>query len=833
MKINRYIYIVLSILLAGCTEEMEEQSLLHGELLGQGVSFSASMAEPFATRATYRHDGSFNEGDIMTIYRQYSPDAGISFDSKTEAYRVYYLFSKYVTGTSVALDIDWKPQVGAKGSNAPGTTFVQTAADSLTWENGRTVRFRSWSRSNLAGCISSKKKGSYYPDYCVSEWVTVSGPTLEVPLTLRHQGCRIGFTAKSGNQLAGAELCTDYHDYMRQDNAGSTERDESTAEHGKTEADAQAEADAVKAVYEKMCMPSGVDIYTSLLRTMTKTLYDNTNDFSDIPYKSTADGIVSFGTKTSAEIRDDVQRPLFAGVDGRMYMVTIPYDMSTDGNQGETLRLPACTRFRVKLFDVNDGDKANTDNVEATYHIFALSDIKDENGDVMFPDGLELIPGYSYLFSVGYRYESFTITPVNNFSWVQQDQETGRSEDEAQPKTNSKSYQWWKDAINAAIPKELSDTYDPEFHIKSREEFLEFIKLVNGTAVPDSVVYNHYFPAIADQPAYTMPDTLRGPYSFYEEGLDRHFKVYLDCDLDFFDWKLTAIGNESPSVRLGTPGAHPFRGEFNGQMHTLKNVYMDGGYLFGHCFDATISNLKIETTHDFMLLNTAEAKDAKTGFGAFIIGVSIKAPSSGNPIAQTLAGSSYVVGCIYEGKAGGAMVGKADNLTMYGNMMAASGLAGGTGALLGSYADPSDAFLASQGVGEPLKWGRFMVNYYDVTLSPGTHAVSTIVDNYQQQEYIRGAKSYVLKAKNDNLLADDMPFSKLTTETMRQGFYGLAPWKAMNYAIWKYNSSDFGKKYPCAGHYVNNNVGYAHTYPQLVSGAPADDGNANVLEQNN
>ena len=113
----------------------------------------------------------------MTIYRQYSPDAGISFDSKTEAYRVYYLFSKYVTGTSVALDIDWKPQVGAKGSNAPGTTFVQTAADSLTWENGKTVRFRAWGRSNLAGCMASKKdtaKAHYYPDYTGSKRVLSS-----------------------------------------------------------------------------------------------------------------------------------------------------------------------------------------------------------------------------------------------------------------------------------------------------------------------------------------------------------------------------------------------------------------------------------------------------------------------------------------------------------------------------------------------------------------------------------------------------------------------------------------------------------------------------------
>lgn len=767
------------------------------------------MATPFTTRTSYLHDGSFNEGDIMTIYRQYSDD-GITFDASTETYRVYYLYAKNLTGTSVSLDTDWKPKAGANGSDAPNTTFEQKASDSLTWESGKTVRFRAWSRSNLAGCLSNGRKTSYYPDYCVADWVTMSGPTLEVPLTLKHQGCRIGFSPKYGNQLAGAEICLDYKDYMSD---------------GKTEEEAKTEAATVQSVYDKMCMPAGIDMSTSLLKAMPKTLYDTTTDFSTI---SESDGLVSFNSLSAVGIRDNVQRPLFGGIDGSQYTVTIPYDMSTDVSlQGEPLVLPACTRFKVWLYDVNDGDKAATDNKEASYHIFSLAK--------MYPEGLKLMPGYSYKFSVGYEYNKFTITPVKNLSWSQQDQEEGESKSESQNRDEATNYQWWKNAIQAAIPQNINDTYAPEFHIKSRQDFLEFIKLVNGEAINDQVEYLHYYPALGDQSAYSESDILNTAYSFYDENLKRPFKVYLDVDIDLNDWELQSIGNTAE---------HPFEGVFDGQMHQLKNVNMKDGYLFGYCHDVDIRNLKIETTHNLMLLREATAKVSAIGHSAYIAGISVKAPSSGSPIATILSGTAYVVGCIYEGKAGGAMVGTADNLTMLGNMMAASGLATGNGALLGSYATGAKSqFLAPQATTDALKWGRFMVNYYDITKSQGTHAVGEIVDKYRHQEYIRGAQSYVLKAKNDNLLSDEVPYSELKTDEMRQGFYGLAPWKAMNYAIWKYNQSEVGKEHPCNAHFVTNQLGYAHTYPILQAGAPNGDlddtgykgkyDSLNVLEQKN
>jgi len=861
--------------------------------MGRAVNFNTSIADAFTTRTTYRHDGSFNEGDLMTIYRQYSNDAGITFDTSDASltYRVYQFDTKYATGTSIALETDWKPKVGATGCTN-GETFTQTAADSLTWENGKTVRFRAWSRSNLSGTLTSTNKNVYYPDYCVSGWVTVSGPTLDVPMTLKHQGCRIGFIQKSGNVLYKAEICTEADDYKREDNSTN---DAADAADKWSDTDAVTMANNVKAVYDKMCMPAGVDISTSLLTAMTTDLYTNSTNFTDIHTKTETDGIVKFGTQDGDYIANSVQRPLFtSNFDNRLYMITIPYDMSTATTQGETLTLPSYTRFRIYIFDVNDGDKARTDDYESTYHIFSLSDIKKKNSEeALFPDGLELLPGYSYLFTVGYQYDQLSITPADNFSWETQNDEDATGTDATQAEGTSPNYAWWKKAIREAIPTTTSESYNPAFHISTAEEFLELIKLVNGTAViqdakdgkltqvldptktytdespatkadyrwysseyvnngkvlnqhkSDStthedaeaagyIFYEHYHPANADQAAYSIEDYLRGPYSFFDEDLNRHFMIYLDNDIDLYDWKLTTIG---------TSVDNPFRGLVDGQGHTIKNIYMDGGYMFGTCYDVSIMNVNIETIHDFKLINTSQAMNTTTGYGADFVGVSIKAPCSGHPFANSVTGSSYMVGCFYEGKAGGAMIGSADNLYMYGNMIAASGLTSDTGALLGAYADTDNKFFAPQTGTTPV-WGRFMVNYYDITLSPGVTAVGGITDAYElPQQYIRGAESHILKAKNDNMLAGDVAYSLLTSDLMRRGYYGLAPWKAMNYAIYKYNSTTVGSVSPCNVHFEANTVGYDNHYPKLVSGAPnsTDDTTGytgsyeslNVLKQNN
>ena len=916
MKKRTILYLSLLLLLAACSEDAEQSRLTQTayDLIGHAVKFTTSRADLFTTRTSYRADGSFNEGDIMYIYRQYSDDGGGTFESNTMAYRVYALTTKYITGTTFALETDWHPVAGATGHNPDGD-ITQTEADSLTWENGKTVRFRAWSRSNYAGVYDNGTRQHYYPDYSISEWVTVSGPTLDVPLTLKHQGCRIGFTQKAGNEFYKAEICTDWKDYKRTDNADTSANDEASSEHSKTDAEAQAECELVNAVYNKMCMPAGVDTDKALLSTMTKTLYETTTDFKTIHTKTATDGIVTFGAKDADDIAKSVQRPVFADNNGNLFMVTIPYDMSSASTQGESLVLPACTRFKIWLRDVNNGDGASTPGTEGTYHIFSLSDVRDPHGTPLFPNGMDLKGGYSYLFSVGYHYDHFTITPADNFSWDEQDAESGTAKEQVQPlPTNGKPYQWWKEAISAAIPKNNTERYNPDFHIADEAAFVEFIHLVNGTAVnayvqanpltrlpnPDStfattpkpneyskfrwyyssqcqngklkpsvktadslsheaagalgyIFYDHYHSANADQAAYTSEDYLQTAYSFYDENLSRHFTVHLDADLDLKDWQLPSIGATSST---------PFRGVFDGYVeaktgdavtaaaiHSLKNAYFEnGGYMFRYCKDAAIRNLRIETTHPFMLVDTAEAQNTSS-YGAYIVGISIYAPTTVNPIARTLTGSSYVVGCLYQGHATGAMVGTANNLYMYGNMMAATGLTHSSGALLGSYADNGNQFFAPQ-AGQKLAWGRFMGNYYlmgnyHTDSTKVVQAVGNIVDKYRPQEYIRGGLSWVLKQKNDNMLTKDVPYERLTSELMRKGYYGLAPWKVMNYAIKIYNDvgATVAEAHNCKGHFVNDNDGYAHVFPHMEPGEPNStldatglnytDGSINILEMNN
>ena len=896
MKIRHSIYIGLSLFLAACSDDSDPWLLspVQQQLIGRSVNFSASHAEEFVTRTTYNHNGAFNQGDLMTIYRQYSEDNGQTFDDHTEAYRVYFYEHREATGSSYVFDKNWQVQVGAKGSNAPGNTFTQAKGDSLTWENGKTVRFRAWSRSNLVDAITRDggAKNRYYPDYCVSEWVTVSGPTEAVPLTLKHQGCRIGFTAKGGNELVKAEICTEVEDYMRKDNSIEQADDESPYEHGKTLAQAQKECDSVVAVYNQMCMPAGVSVENSLLTTMTKALYDGTTSFTTI-HEMTGDDIVIFNTKSPEYIAGSVQRPVFCSNDGRLYLITIPYDMSNADTRGETITLPACTRFKIWLYDVNDGDRSQTHHEEATYHIFTLGDVMDKqegaNRKRLFGSGMPLGAGISYRFSVGYHYNQLTITPADDFSWDHQDAEQDVRQDEAvaQSDPSTFTYQWWKDAIAKAIPKGEEKNYNPQFHITNEREFLEFISLVNNTAAKKTsgltqmhdhtktytadnpatdadfrwyrnedfdekgrlkegcdsathaeleaegyIFYQHYYPANADQAAYSREDYLRGAFSFYDENLNRHFTVWLDEDLDLGDWELTSVGNSVTT---------PFRGVFdgydetNGVIHTISNANMQSGYLFRYCNKVAIRNLQIETPHNFMLIDEASAMTSND-YAAYVVGVSIDAPCSGNPIARTLTGSSYVVGCFYEGEAGGAMVGKANNLYMYANMMAASGLGSGTGALLGAYAD-GNAFFAPQTTTK-LTWGRFMVNYYDTALSPGTNAVSSIADNYRPQEYIRGRETWILKAKNDNMISGEVPFDNIPTEQMKRGYYGWAPWKAMNYALYQYNLVGYqlmktgGEAHNCKSHFVVDDTGYAHRYPQRIAGEPAeaDYKNLDILE---
>ena len=837
----------------------EEQHLL----MGRAVNFSATMADPFVTRATYHHDGSFNEGDQMRIFRQYAEIGSSTTFEDTTIFRTYCLKMDYAAGTSVSLNDDWVPMPGKLKSDKDGKLYDQEKGDSLTWENGRIVRFRAWGRSNLAGVLNANSKGSYYPDYTVSDWVTVSGPTKSIPLTMRHITCRIGLTCKAGNEFGSATICTDLEDYYRKDNADTKANDE--AESNKSKEQAQRELDSVMAVYNKMCMPAGVDDETFLLTAMTKERYDTTKYFN--VFEKSSKGIVKIGEKDSATIRTDVQRPVFNHNDGRLYMMSIPFDMS-DKEKEHELVLPACTRFKVWLYDVNNGDRPTTDGStgsESNYHIFALSDIK-KGEKVVYPNGLTLKAGYSYLFNLGYHYDKLTITPVDRFSWDEQDQKELNGQDEAQTKEKL-NFTWWTKAYREAAKTALNGgVFLPNFSIENQMEFRTFIQLVNGTAATkmsglkrgdvrlgeqndtikdkdgfetywwildngdkitkDSaealgyVFYPHFYPTVSTQKAYVIEDYVKGPMDFYDTDFGNRYEVNLTKDLDLYDWALPSIGENEE---------YPFRGNFKGNGHTLTNLNMKEKYLFDHVKDGAITNLRIESSHDVSLLNTA-VSSGKSGWGCYIAGISLLCNSSECAIANSLTGASYVVGCIHVGNASGALVGEADNLTMLGCMQAAAGIPENTGALLGAYAGTT-SFFAPQSRNN-VTWGSFMCNYYDIEKSPKTNAVGSIADSYPYQQYIRGRKSHILKAKNDYLIGDNVDYYTLP-ENMKPEMYGLAPWKAMNYAIWKYNSSTIGTKYPCEMHYQSSTVGYTHLYPTLETGVPTEESNWNPLIQNN
>lgn len=889
---NRFFYLhkgflalMTSLVLIGCTNDDTESSLTAEQqgLIGRAVNFDVSMADGYKTRSIYNDDGSFSDNDLMRIYRQYANDNGTW--KATQSYRTYQYKPLYANGTEVLLNQNWKVEKDRYGYNdvadaKHGTgEFVQASSDSLTWENGSTVRFRAWSRSNYYNSITGNNgKNRYYPDFCIADYVNASGPTQGIPLLLKHVGCRIVFMRRlNGNEFYKIEVCTDWEDYKRTDNNTDHAADDHEFEAGKTDAKAQEECNAVLAVYNKMCMPAGVNISDGTLLAMPKTYWENATA-TQIRYLENDEAqFFKYGEKTPDKIASDAQRPIFNHLNGSVYLITIPYDMSDEPTtQGNVLVLPPCTRFRVYLTDVNNGDQYGTGGYEGTYHILTLSDIKNKSGDKIYTEGMELIPGNSYGFYVGYKYNQLTVTAEDNFSWTEQDiAEKHQMKDEQEVPVMSGTYGWWKNAIRLAIPKGMED-FEPKFHITNREEFLEFIKLVNGTATDKTttdplrsvarykkidgvttktydwfkqneitpgfggkndtifytqtqleqegyIFYEHYHAANADKAAYSELDYLNSNYSFFDENLNRHFEVYLDADIDMADIQTSAIGAESTT---------PFKGLFDGQGHTIINVNRgtEEGYIFGYMDGGKIANLRIESTHKVDLLKNATN-------GAYILGISMMADSKTNAIAQSLLGTSFVVGCIHVGDATGALVGEADNLYMYGSMQAAEGISGG--ALLGGYAASKTWNFFTPQSSKKVSWGRFMCNYYDKQLSPGAHAVGSITDAYKQLEYIRGSQSYILRAKNDNLISDEVPWDKLSAN-LKEAYYGLAPWKAMNYAIKRYNDS-YGSTHKCTMHYEYNTIGYNHQYPVLKPGqcgtasdpTGLDYNKINPIEQNN
>lgn len=891
-KTLNILYVLLAVLAVSCQQDVLCPPSLTPEqeaLIGHAVNFNVSVADPFRTRASSypsRDDGTFNQNDRMRIYRNYMGENG-TWES-TEVYRTYYLKQKYADEV-IDLGTDWQAEEGRQGydkdKDGKYKTFTQTAADSLTWDNGKTLRFRAWSQSNFNNVLRGATTTYFYPDFCIASWVNASGPTQGIPLVLNHQGSRIVFKIRQGgNQIRKVEICADinpdgkersegWRDYKFTDNSDITDNDNAATEANKSDERAQEECTAVTEVYKRMCMPAGVDMTKGTLKAVKAASWNDLTDEEVRRLEEQPDDIF-IQYDASDDIATTAKRPFFCGINGSHYMITIPYDMNGP-HKGSIHVLPKYTRFRIYMYDVNNGDGHGTSGYEGKYHVFSLEDIveRDSKGVVLkgadgkpkpvFPDGLKLSPGVSYTFSVGYRYNSMYIVADKNLSWITQDEQTAEGTDQGadRPQTSTSEYTWWKEAIHDAIEtaKYNATDYKPEFEISSEKEFLEFIQLVNGTAATKTdglyrlvktyktengvskpatygwslnnsqfnpqwieeseaealgyVFYDHYYPANADEAARSERDYLKGPFPFYDDNLRLNFTVKLTQDLDFKDWEIESIGNAAEN---------PFMGCFDGGGHTIKNLNMKDEFLFGHIdgkapYGAAITNLKIESTHKTALLNTGVNP-------VYIAGISLLAPSTTNSIAQRLSmaegvsGTSYVVGCIHVGDAGGALVGSASHVNMFGCMQAAEGITGG--ALIGT--DVNGAFspqirLSNQMTHSSIasqkpSFRTFMCNYYDTTLASGTNAVGNTADDYSLLEYIRGSSTDILRARNDFLV--DVPMSTLLKQTNYKQYYGLAPWHAMNYAIWWYNEYR-GTKHPCTMHYKSNKVGYQHRYPTL------------------
>jgi len=884
--IRNLLFCILSLPLGGVgggffssctTDEIGEDVLTPDQqaLIGRAVNFNMSVADAFVTRAsTYTDniDGSFNQNDRMRIFRNYYEDGAWS---PNEAYRTYRY--KYESDQTTGIDLgkDWQPEKGRQGydKNAEGTyaTFIQTENDSLTWENGKTIRFRAWSQSNYHNVLANASKTHFYPDFCYADYVNASGPSTSIPMVLRHLGTRFWFRVKeSGNDFSRVEVASymnhdgttnadAWKDYKYADNADANANDGSATEAGKTDEEAKAECQQVTEVFKRMCMPAGVDITTGNLMAVQNSWWTNAST-TDADIKNIEDravgSFIKYNTLSPADIASKAKRPFFSIINGYPFMISIPYDMSNDTEkQGEVLTLPACTRFRVYLRDVNGGDEYNTSGYEGKYHIFALSDVKNTDGTQAFPKGLKLGAGLSYTFYVGYRYGGLYVAVDNNLSWEKQNLTDGTANDESavMPTSKASDYTWWKEAIHDAIPKGTED-FKPEFHVKNEKEFLEFINLINGTATTSTsglyllertvngkptkqwstvnsiykpnwvaeadmeeqgyIFYDHYYAANADKAAYSERDYIKGAYPFYDDNLRRNFTVKLDADLDLKDWSLESIG------KLATT---PFMGCFDGQGHTIKNLNLKEEDLFKNVNGngtehASITNLKIESTHNTCLVGTGVNQ-------IYIAGISLLAPSTTNSIAHSLSmaegqsGTTYVVGCIHVGDAAGALVGEASDVNMFGCMQAAHGISGG--ALVGNNgAFTPQVTLSAQKNGSTAlpSFQKFIANYYDKEIAPSANAVGSTADNYSLQEYIRGSRTDILRAKND-YLTSKVSVKQLLARSDYANYYGLAPWHAMNYAIYWYNSYR-GEKHPCTMHFENNTTGYAHHYPVLLSGTP-------------
>lgn len=918
-KIYFIVLFTLCCVLAGCNDDLPESSLTAEQrnLIGTAVNFDPYVANFDVTRAdppkkptgnSNNHEGGFNANDMMYIYRQYwvvDEETNVGHWEYKNPPGTIYKYTDLNLGASGVFDkTSWRvyegktfmfydPEYTNVESSLYNTSLpddqqphsyrkILEKGDSIIWESGSTVRFRAWALSrmgnNLAdGSTPGEPQTINYPDYMVSDWVTVSGPTEAIPLAMRHLGCRLGFSPRDNNQFVKIEISTDPADYMREDNAQSDE-DDANDKHPETSDDpnvltaAQCAANVADA-FDRMCWPAGVDMETLSLLTcspngMTKYSYTNTALTTAFIKEKNADG-------TYKNVK---HAQFFSSSDSYYYMVSIPYDMYSR----EPITLPPYTRFRVWLRDVNKGDAGTDEQIDLSenrYHIFQLSDVKKAGtNEAAFPDGFTMLAGYSATFSVGYHYgHTLEIWAEDSFSWDEEVLLPTTSEDQHNwiDMPYASTYSWWTSAITAACNNaKQGKAYKPDFRISNQDQLLEFSKLVNGdfnkdpiykkvtitkeagskaethtvewyTGIakngdgsPDTlwisrddlmaqgyVLYDKYTPSIADRPATIEEDYLQAPFNFYDDQVKSRWTVTLNADIDLKDWKLPTIGSQT----------NPFCGYFDGAGHTLSNLYMTNDentdQLFGYAMNGTIANLKVVSTHPVSITGTSENER--------ILGCSVIAPSTTATLAAHTKGYCYFVGCFHQGSSSAPLVNDSRDMgfEMYGCMQVSDGIASGSPALANITTSETIVGVVSEDTElDKFPWGKVSCNYYDTELSPGSvafHTPSGNLSDFHRLQYIRGAKTHILCAKNDFLVDSKTDWKKLTQER-KDELYGVAPWRAMNWGIFMYNSTVREEINKCNMHYEPaTTVGYAHLYPVLLSDVPTSAQYLNVLEQFN
>lgn len=959
---RKYLYILAVYLIFFSCKDYEDEILnidtshpVDMSLIGSAVNFQP-FVESLETRANgWKHDGQFNTGDLMYIYRQYYE--GGQWVYKTPPGTLYKYTDLNNGATGLFDRTSWKPYTGKwfcftdeKYTNTDtdtetakkwnGTSWENdthsyskrlTEKDSIIWENGQTVRFRAWVLSGMGNTLTdpnSTKPGINtinYPDYMTCDWVTVAGPTEQIPMSMKHLGCRLGFVPRDENQLTKVEITFDWHDYMRNDNADSFENDQN--DKAPTEEVAKERADAVKAAWEKMCWPAGV----------------NTEDVSLlICDKANNESKYGHNEKEPDYIATSIRRPAFISTaDSYHYMVTTPYDMSNAETSGTPITLPPYTRIRVWLRDVNNGDFQTPDNIESgerpgtsenNYHIFSLADIK-KDGKEMFPDGIELKSGYSYLFTVGYWHKSFTVHAYDNFSWEEQDTQYINSINQiADPYTvadSTISYKWWIVAMNNAVDNTANNgaEYKPSFVINTAEEFQEFVNIVNGnfkrgpsqgeklekrvSVIKDKstgkssrvvrwyrgtkltssgrdtlwvskgqlieegyIIYNSYTPSIGTQATIIEEDYLKTPFSFFNEQVGRRWEVKLSADIDLADIPIEPIGGKTYSGIEDRTDTTRFAGHFDGDGHKIQNLYirkltssdkknnfttvnnyigifnggveeegLKDGMLFAYAQDGTIANLIVESTHPLSICGKA--------WNERILGCAVYAPSQTGTLANEAYGNCYFIGCAHyymgantDYNTGAPLVNNMENHYMYGCLQAAYSTNSGQPALgiaRANYLTDSDHVIIYEiqdhrPAGD-VWWTRVSCNYYDTELWNGALAYKNNYNYYSEKleprkvrndkdgreyssihrlQYLRGVPTHIICAKNDYLVDAQTVWNKMD-DNRKIEIYGVAPWKAMNYGIARYNSNYSGSEaiQKCKMRYYVNEKGYANSYPEL------------------